>query len=399
MKIIHTSDWHLGQQFYTYDRTSEHEAFARWLVSLVEAERPDAFVLSGDVFDVGMPSVVAQKLYANILVSLHEACPTMTIVVTAGNHDSPSRVEIYRDVWQAFNVRIVGNLQRCEDGSVDWRRHIVEVPNKGYVVAIPHIYPQNYPAVDGGDRVSAFFGELNLQVAAINSQSLPVVLMAHTAVRGCDLTGHRRMQQDMIGNVEYIDIEKFGTGFSYVALGHIHCPQTLNGQTVARYSGSPIAVSFDEDYPHGVSVVTLESGKEPIVEPKVFDSPRPMMTLPREPQPFDDAVAELASLPADSPAYVRLNVLSAIGLPPDYSERIAMAVTGKKCRFCTVNITLPKQEKQSDYNTNLTPDQLRQLSPTDVAARFMEQQCVEHETVGQFLKMISEIEQEVQHED
>ena len=109
MKIIHTSDWHLGQSFYGMERTEEHLAFLSQLCDTVKVERPDALIISGDIYDSVAPSLTAQRLYNKMMLELHGTLPEMKIVVTAGNHDSSSRLELHSDLWDAFDVKIVGN--------------------------------------------------------------------------------------------------------------------------------------------------------------------------------------------------------------------------------------------------------------------------------------------------
>ena len=101
MKILHTSDWHLGQVFYKYDRSAEQHDFLAQLAAIVKREQPDAMVVSGDVYDTGAPSAATVKMFTDGMLAIHKACPAMTIVVTAGNHDSPSRIESEQSLWQA----------------------------------------------------------------------------------------------------------------------------------------------------------------------------------------------------------------------------------------------------------------------------------------------------------
>lgn len=96
MKILHTADWHLGQSLYGFDRLDEQRRFLGQLCEVVAEERPDAMVVAGDVFDISMPSAAAQRVYAEGLLAIHAAVPEMVIVIVAGNHDSASRLEIYR---------------------------------------------------------------------------------------------------------------------------------------------------------------------------------------------------------------------------------------------------------------------------------------------------------------
>ena len=129
MKILHTSDWHLGQQLFEYDRSEEQQDFLRQLCHWVAAEQPDALIVSGDVFHYCSPSAAAQRLYTDALVEFHETCPSMQIIITAGNHDSSSKLEINRNLWKYAGVTVVGSIRRNEAGQVDLERHIVEVKN------------------------------------------------------------------------------------------------------------------------------------------------------------------------------------------------------------------------------------------------------------------------------
>ena len=94
MKILHTSDWHLGHTLYNYDRTAEQQSFLRQLTRIVTEEQPDAMVVSGDIYHYSSPAAATQKMYTDAMLNIHQACPEMTIVVTAGNHDSSSKLEI-----------------------------------------------------------------------------------------------------------------------------------------------------------------------------------------------------------------------------------------------------------------------------------------------------------------
>ena len=110
MKVIHTSDWHIGQTLYQYSRDEEHKYFFNQLKNIVLEEKPDALIVSGDIFHASTPSVMAQRLYYHALVELSRLYDDLQIIVTAGNHDSPSRLEAPRELWEAFNVTVIGNL-------------------------------------------------------------------------------------------------------------------------------------------------------------------------------------------------------------------------------------------------------------------------------------------------
>ena len=143
MKILHTSDWHLGHTLYNYDRSHEQQAFLQQLTRIVAEEMPDAMVVSGDIYHYSTPSAATQKMYTDGMLEIHRACPGMTIVVTAGNHDSSSKLEIDSSLWNHFGVKVVGNIERTRE-EVNLEKHIVEVIDeaaalKGYIIAVPQI--------------------------------------------------------------------------------------------------------------------------------------------------------------------------------------------------------------------------------------------------------------------
>lgn len=374
MKIVHTSDWHLGHTLYEHDRTAEHAAFLSQLREIVETEKPDALLVSGDIYDRTNPSTSVQKMYYKALLDMHRACPDMAIVVTAGNHDSKAMLELGRELWLMAGVRVVGQLERI-DGMVDLDRHIIGINGadgvtKGYVVAVPHIFDQNYPLMDESSpkekRRCVFFNALQERVRSINEDRLPVVMMAHLTVTNCNCEGH---DLDVIGGINEVSIEELD-GYDYIALGHIHYPQTMRGNAgVARYSGSPVPVNFDETYPHSVSVVTLEGGHEPEIREVRIKNVRPMLTVPAVPSGFEEVVEGLSAIADDEECYVRLNILLDKPLPADYMERIAMALNGKRAAYCYCKITRPEVVAEEN-GTAVTYDEFRELSPIDVAQRF-----------------------------
>ena len=280
MKILHTSDWHLGHTLYNYDRSHEQQAFLQQLTRIVAEEMPDAMVVSGDIYHYSTPSAATQKMYTDGMLEIHRACPGMTIVVTAGNHDSSSKLEIDSSLWNHFGVKVVGNIERTRE-EVNLEKHIVEVIDeaaalKGYIIAVPHVYPQNFPMLDTEtpreERQARFFQALLDEEGKMNTGGLPVVLMAHLSIEGSDRTGH----DETVGGIEYVPISSMGEEYDYLALGHIHCPQNIKGNgRHARYCGTPLPVSFDEAYPQAVSIVELKGREAPQIRTIEIENPTP----------------------------------------------------------------------------------------------------------------------------
>lgn len=358
MKILHTSDWHLGHTLYNYDRTEEQTHMLQQIEEIVRQQQPDVFILAGDVYHTSQPSAAVQTLFANTLVNIHEACKDMTIVITAGNHDSGSRHEIFRTPWQALNVYAIGNISRDNTYS-----HIIEIPGKGFIIAIPYCNERNIP--DG------FFSQLLDDVAQRNTQQLPVVMTAHTTVNGCDFTGHDHATDYTVGGIDSIDISQLGEGYDYLALGHIHHEQFVHtGHHNVRYSGTPLAVSFDENYPHSVSMVEIcHHGDKPRVTPIEITNLHPLVTLPATGAvAWNEALDKLKAFPDDIPAYIRLNVIIENFLPVDANAAALAAVKDKKCRFCYINAQRP--DRQHSQGKSLTIQEFQQEDPVSIARRY-----------------------------
>lgn len=330
----------------------------RQITDIVSREKPDAFLLCGDVYHTPQPSAAVQTMFNNAIVSIHKACPEMTIVVTAGNHDSPTKHEIFSTPWKAFGVHAIGNVSKDSP-----RSHIIEIPGKGYIVAMPYAYERNIP--------EGFFQQLLDEAAAINQENLPVVMTAHLTLRGCDYTGHDNATEYTVGGIDTYEAEQMGEGYDYLALGHIHRPQFVHtGRHNVRYSGTPLAVSFDESYPHSVSIVEIERhGSRPEVRTIEISNPHPLVTLPRDGYAaWEEAKRLLAAFPSDIPAYIRLNVAVDDYLPTEANMEAAALAEDKQCRFCCINAK--RNVATGTEAKALTVQEFQAEAPIDIARRF-----------------------------
>ena len=366
--FIHTSDWHLGQNFYGYDRSEEQGDFLGQLADIVRKRQPDALLVSGDIYHTAAPSNAAVNLYVNAMLDIHKACPTMAIIVIAGNHDSASRLDSDQRLWQLANVTVLGGISRDGDGRADLSRHIIKVGNKGIVAAVPFAYPASFPLttdapdVNRDQRQASYFQSL-LDHANAQNDNLPVVLMAHLAVNNSDFTGHDR---NML--MECVELGTLGSGYDYAALGHIHRPQDVSQR--ARYCGTPVPVSFDEQCEHSVSIVEIDAhGAMPRVETKVIKNLKPLHTLPaREPVDIDTAIGLLQGHNPNEKAYIRLNVKVERFLPNGALQRAAQAAKDKQCRFCEIKKTVTATERR--HTAQLTVEQFNKMRPIEVANQF-----------------------------
>lgn len=336
MKILHTSDWHLGHTLYNYDRTEEQMAMLQQMVEIVKEQRPDVFLICGDVYHTPQPTAAVQTMFANALVEIHDANPGMTIIVIAGNHDSSTKHEIFRTPWKALKVFMVGSVDADKKEDM-----IIEVPGKGYVIAVPYVSGRNMP--------KGLFQELLDSVGEKNTDHLPVVMSAHTTVRGCDFSGHDNASEYSVGGIDSCDLDEMGTGYDYLALGHIHHAQFVHsGKRNVRYCGTPIPVSFDENYNHSVTIVEIAGqGEKPSFQKIGIEPLRPLVTLPAEGVATWEAARELLeNYPDDIEAYIRLNVQVDDFLPVEANAEAHMICEGKRCRFCIINSRRPKKNRR-----------------------------------------------------
>ena len=362
MKIIHTSDWHIGQNFFEYDRNEDHKSMIGQLADLIRDEKPDALIIAGDIYDIATPNTSVQKELAEYIVLLHDACPEMAIICISGNHDSASRHEIYQTPWEALNVHMIGkvDLEKLEN-------NIFPVKDKGWVVAVPYT----------NDRFlnNGFYASLEDTVKALTGESLPIVYVGHAAIKGRDYTGHQMQNDRFIGGIECTGIDEIGDTYDYIALGHIHKAQTFdNGR--ARYCGSPLPISFDEvrrGYVHGFSVVEIDAhGSRPSIREVEVECPHPLVNIPAEGfAEWDDAMNELRAFPTDLKAFIRLNILLKGNnmLPHDKEMQVKSALQGKIARYATTNPTreiISTSKNDGDARLSLTMSELQAIDPKSI---------------------------------
>lgn len=375
MKFIHTSDWHLGQHFYRFDREEEHRHFFDQLAGLLRREEPDALLVCGDIFDSALPAAQVQRLFVEELLRLHEASPGTRILLTAGNHDSGSRLEVMKPLLRPLNIDVFGCARRTEEEGFDPAQFIVPIEhcgrNVGWVLAIPYFHPWNYPAtepdLERDKRQRAFFRRMLEAAAAGNEDQLPVVMMAHLAVAGCEAN---RRDDGEIGRLESQPLDELGSGYDYLALGHIHRPQTIdNPAGRVRYCGSPFAMSFSEEFAHSVAVVEIDRhGAEPRVRCEEIRPLRRVKSLPARPASLEEGIAALRTLEKEDPSYVRVVVSAAEPLPPDAEARAVEAVRGKLCRLCEVRREAKKRATTDpDANRFDEIEQIQAIRPEVIA--------------------------------
>lgn len=290
MRLIHSADWHLGQSFYGYSRQLEHEAFFSWLIDQIITQDVDALLISGDIFDQQNPKPDAVAQYYRFIHRLKQEGSNCSVYITAGNHDSPARLDAPRDLLHAFDTFVVGSIPASRshidlDAFLD--RCLFPLKTKAnrepeaYLLALPYIgFGRLFPAAEFSMRAAALIADL-ARAARERIGALPLVGMAHFYA-GKSILSLEDEHERIIGNSEMIPTEAFADDFAYLALGHIHRRQQV-GSPHIRYAGSPLAMSFSEyGLLHGVNLVELKNDGSVDVQELTFDKATQLIRLPQK---------------------------------------------------------------------------------------------------------------------
>lgn len=290
MKLLHTSDWHLGRALYGKKRYEESAAFLDWLVTVIEEEKIDVLLVAGDVFDNSTPSNRAQELYYRFLCRVSDSC-CRHVVVIAGNHDSPSFLNAPKELLSVMNVHVVGSAEE------DVSREVLVLRDHGdrplaVVCAVPYLRDRDIRTVEAGESVSRknekllqgirnhYFeayekaSSLQSELAESGYPGVPVVVMGHLFTAGGKVTGDDGVRDLYAGSLAHVEEDVFPPHLSYVALGHLHVPQCVGGREFVRYSGSPIPMGFGESNQVKSVVVAVFEQDSP-AHPKIDVIPVP----------------------------------------------------------------------------------------------------------------------------
>ena len=246
MKILHTADWHIGQRLHERSRLDEHKQFLDWLLETIQKRKVDLLLVSGDIFDTSLPSAEATNLYYRFLYRLFDETDAYT-VITAGNHDSARHLEAPREFLEMGKIYVVGLATESAKCVLPFPPDNPRV----MVAAVPYLLESELrhfsyqTEAERNDRYREWLKAFYADCVAYMPAELPKILMGHLFVQGGKETNSERNIQ--IGGATAIRAADFPDGVNYVALGHLHRPQTIKDTDYPiRYSGSPIPLRFNE---------------------------------------------------------------------------------------------------------------------------------------------------------
>lgn len=386
MRILHTSDWHLGQNFMNHSREREHAVLIGWVLEQVEAHAVDAVLIAGDIFDTGTPPSYARALYYRLIAQLHQR--KVALLLLGGNHDSVSVLSESLPLLHHLNTTVIA-------ATGDAAQHVITLPVRGstqpgcIVCALPFIRPRDVLTSQAGQsaedkqrnlqsaiqdtyaQVFAAAQALQAQLQAAHGTRVPIVATGHLTTVGA--SSNESVREIYVGALEALPTSAFPPA-DYIALGHIHKPQKVGGLEHIRYCGSPLALGFDEaKQSKEVLLVDLNAHGLQTITPLATPVCQILASL----------TGNLASLPAqlqalaaqssaEHPAWLEVTVQEDDYLP-DVAARIDAMVQGLPLQVLRV-----KRQRGTAMPQLFTElgESLEALTPSDVFARRLAQETV-----------------------
>lgn len=394
MKILHTSDWHLGQNFMGKSRFEEHQAFLSWLLSVLKEQKIDLLLVSGDIFDTGTPPNYALELYYNFLKELSHIQNLKTTIITAGNHDSIATLKAPKQLLELLNVHVITSGDDSEDVVIAYndadelQAIICAVPYLRDSVIRDALESQTISEKErqANDGIKAYYAKVYKEAQNLQeSRDVPIIAMGHLTTLGSRTSESER--DIYIGGTLDIGGDYLASMFDYVALGHLHINQVVGNEHV-RYSGSPLPLSFSESKNRQkVNLVTFNKRELSVEELEVPRS-RSLKVLKGNLESIEEELKSIDDkstwieihLEDDNPMYANMQIR-------ELAEKLELSILALKVQ---------KSEKQLQAK-ELKAISLDELSPSEVFAKRLEYEALddeklEDELLRSFEQVVSKVE-------
>ena len=382
MKLIHTADWHLGDNFHGYDRIAEHTHFLEWLEGVIAEEQPDALLVSGDIFDNANPSAVAEEMLYKFLANVTMNNRGIRVILTAGNHDSGRRLQAPAQLLHNFGVEVRGVVEQDDDSHPVVDNLIIPIASltnpeeQALVLAVPYLRTGDYENKGNvSQSVREFFRNLTKKARKQYGKHIPMVLMAHLYAAGSEIALNEHSERLVVGGEDCIDVKGLDQEVSYVALGHIHKAQQVGGdESMAFYAGSPVPMSFAEkNYTHSINKIILGANGGIMLDQIVYEPLRALQSIPANgAAPLADILKEIDALPkakkqaSDTWPYLEIH-LKENETNPTAQNDILNALQDKAARLCRLVREVPQKKAADKQRKMQSLDQLRNIEALDIA--------------------------------
>lgn len=378
IRILHTADWHLGQTFFGYDRTQEHEHFLDWLAGVLTKNKIDVLIVAGDVFDVSNPSAASQRMFYRFIHRVTTENPRLQLVVVAGNHDSAARLESPLPLLQEMRTEIKGIVHK-QNGKIDYEHLLVELKNaagevEALCLAVPFLRQGDYPVVETegnpyAEGVKELYARLLKYALKKRTDGQALVAVGHLLATGSEIAEKDHSERIIIGGLESVSPESFPEQIVYTALEHIHKAQRVSGRENIRYAGSPLPMSFAEKhYHHGVVKVTLDEGWAVEIEKLEYTPLVRLLSIPAtEAAAPDEVLDELRGLelPEDEPMpYLEVKVK--LSEPePMLRQQVEEILEGKPVRLARI-VSFYRQAAEGSVEEEVLTAGLQEMNPLQI---------------------------------
>ncbi len=257
IRILHTSDWHLGRMLYGRRREEESQQFLNWLTQTIQQQQIDVLLVAGDIFDNGAPANWAVSQYYRFLAGI-STTDCRHVVITAGNHDSPSFLDASSELLDALDIHVVSYAD-------DLEKEVITLKDKTgrpelIVCAVPYLHDRDLRKTEAGESqadkdwktlqgIRAHYADVTAiaeKIRTASGENIPIVAMGHLFTAGGRVEKEDGVREFYVGGLGKVGVDAFPSALGYVALGHLHVPQVVNGQETIRYSGSPMPMGFNE---------------------------------------------------------------------------------------------------------------------------------------------------------
>lgn len=412
IRILHTSDWHLGGNLYEEKRNDELQLVLDWLRQTIIDQKIDVLLVSGDVFDTVNPSNEARNMYYKFLANVAKDAQCQNVVITGGNHDSASMLEAPKEILAMLQTFVVG--QACPS----IRDEVIPISIDGetpdlIVCAVPFLGVRDVCKSIPGETpedltarycrgVAKHYEEVAGYARALRENSdrfLPIVGMGHLYVSGAAVSEGERQ---IVGNLDGMSADIFGSSFDYVALGHIHVPQIVARNPFIRYSGSPIPVSFSECRSAKTVCIVSFDDDNPTPQIETLNVPRFQKMQSIEGNSLEEIMKKLdkcieESSLNDETIWIQILCKSERHIPSlSNTIRDRTANTRVKCLRVANQTILASYLRNEHAHAEIT---LKELTPEDVFKNLLSAKRVDGEKADAYLHAFKTILEEISKQE
>lgn len=371
MRILHTSDWHLGHKLFGRQRDTEFASFLHWLSDLISEQNIDVLIVAGDLFDSQAPSNKSLSLYYSFLSSVSDSC-CKHIVITAGNHDSPTLLDAPKALLKALNIHVIASVPENLEEELVLIENSIGEPQL-MILAVPYLRDRDIRLSEASESSDAKQQKLlhgiyehytAICLLAEEKQKtlptrIPVIATGHLFCKGGKTREGDGIRELYVGNLIHIGLDCFPDTIDYLALGHLHSAQLVGKQNNRRYSGSPLAMSF-EDAAEEKVVLLVDINEEISINETVVPC---FQKLRRISGDIEEILSELQSLAMQEESILLEIHYKGLLLIDDLQEQIYSAIEGTELEVLRI-----QNKRMFDYVLQQSSEikSLDELTPEQV---------------------------------